>query len=230
MTNKINRKYKLNENFFDNINSEIKAYWLGFIWADGCIFKTNPRSSGPNRLNLTQKISELNHLELFKHAIQSNHKITLNNNKQTYSLNINSRKLCKSLENLGFNIKTKRINISKMPNKLIRHFIRGYFDGDGCISIYTQNFKNYKIHRQEFSLTGNKDLLLQIQKILENNINITRNLKIKTYKNTNKAVTIRYGKQSDIDKLFKYLYENASIYLKSKYNKFLTFYSYYNKQ
>lgn len=31
------RYYYFNENFFEKINNELSAYWLGFLYADGCI-------------------------------------------------------------------------------------------------------------------------------------------------------------------------------------------------
>lgn len=224
-----NRKYYINQNYFDNIDNEQKAYWLGFLWADGNISKTSDTSKGPNRMRLSQKISEIKHLQLFKNDIQSEHQIKYVNNNAVCQLDINSRKLCKSLQYLGFDIKEKRVDIPKIPKELIRHFIRGYFDGDGCISVYQQIYKKWNINRQEFSFTGKKEFLLNIKKIFEDEISTTKNLKLKTYKKTNKAVTLRYGKQSDIEKIYKYLYHDANIYLESKHNNFLKYFSRKNK-
>lgn len=67
----INRQYKLNNQYFDNINTEEKAYWLGFLWADGSIHKTNPRSKHQNRLTIVQKKSEIKHIQKFNKAISS---------------------------------------------------------------------------------------------------------------------------------------------------------------
>lgn len=221
----INQKYYVNDSYFNEINTEEKAYWLGFLWADGNISKTTKRSSGPNRLNISQKLSEIEHIKLFKKHINSQHKIKTYKHKNTCELEINSRNLCMSLESYGFNTKNKRIHIPDIPSNLIRDFIRGYFDGDGCLSIYQQPHKNYYVNRQEFSITGNKILLLEIRKILEEKANITKNLKVKNYKKSPNTISIRYGKQSDIEKLYDYLYENSSIYLKTKHNKFLKYYS-----
>ena len=55
----INRRHSLNTHFFDTIHNEEQAYWLGFLWADGSWSKTAPRCSGPNRLTLSQKLSEI---------------------------------------------------------------------------------------------------------------------------------------------------------------------------
>lgn len=100
----INRKHTLNEKYFDKIDTEHKAYWLGFLWADGSISKTATRCADYNRLTLAQKSD-------------------------------------------------------------------------------------------------------------------------KKYKRTDKVITLRYGKKSDIEKLYEYLYTNATIYLKSKYDKFMLYFS-----
>lgn len=219
----INRKHKVNEKYFDKINSQEKAYWLDFLWADGSIYKTATRSSGNNRLNITQQKSEIDHLKKFKKSINCDYDIKVKRNE--CRLEINSRYLCKQLEKYGYDIKEKRIHIPNIEPQYIRHFIRGYFDGDGCISIYQQRYKGYNINKQEFSITGNKALLEEIKKEFEKSINTTSNLKFKTYKRTNKAVTLRYGKQADIEKLFYYLYQNSTIHLERKYNNFLKYFS-----
>ena len=66
----INRRHSLNTHFFDTIHNEEQAYWLGFLWADGSWSKTAPRCGGPNRLTLSQKLSEINHLQLFLNTLK----------------------------------------------------------------------------------------------------------------------------------------------------------------
>lgn len=135
----INRRHSLNTHFFDTIHSEEQAYWLGFLWADGSWSKTAPRCSGPNRLNLSQKLSEVNHLQLFLNTLEADYPIRQLNNGygsgSAMTVNINSRPLCISLERLGFARKDQRIHIPPIPPSLLHHFVRGYFDGDGCLSV-----------------------------------------------------------------------------------------------
>lgn len=227
--NQINRKHSINENYFKNIKTEKQAYWLGFLWADGNLTKTSERCSGKNRLCLSQKTSEIKHLKAFLKEINGNYQIKTKKVLEKYSIStihINSRIFCKTLEEIGFDIKEKRTNIPKISKKLIRHFIRGYFDGDGCLSIYVQNIQNkWFTNKQELSFTGNPLFIQNLKNAIENEINITKTIKIKTYKKTTKATSLRYGKKEDVDKIFHYLYDNSTIYLKSKYNKFIEFYS-----
>lgn len=223
----INRKYQLNDAYFQTIDTEEKAYWLGFIWADGSIEQTSSRCSGKNRFVLTQKINNLNHLKKFQKAIQNNNPITTKQpmlNKTIAILTINSRPFCKRLEELGFDTKDKRI-VPTIPKHLINHFIRGFFDGDGCLSIYDQKIKKWTVHRQEWSITGPKQLIQQIQKLINDNINVSTNVQLKYYKRTANAVSLRYGKKLDIDTLYKFMYQNATIYLGEKHQKFIDFYS-----
>lgn len=224
----INRKHTVNHHYFDQIDSEEKAYWLGFLWADGSISKTATRCSGKNRLTLSQKIKEIKHLKKFADALHSDSSIQIREpmpNQKIAVLHINSRLLCESLENIGYGNKQDRLNIPKMPKKLLRHFIRGYFDGDGCLSIYEQKVKQWTIHRQEWSLTGPQRLIENIRDILNQQTTVSPSVKIKTYARTNKAVSLRYGKKADIDTLYHYLYDDATIYLDNKHQKFVDFYS-----
>lgn len=224
----INRKHSVNDKYFTDINTEEKAYWLGFIWADGSISKTSKRCSGPNRLNVSQKTKEIEHLERFARTIESTANIDTREpmpNKYVSILNINSRPLCMSLEKLGYGIKSKRIHIPPIPKQLIRHFIRGYFDGDGCLSLYTQKCKKWIVNRQEFSITGNPVLINEIQNVLSQETTISQKVHPKPYKRTIKVVSLRYGKKDDIDTLFHYMYDDSSVYMQSKYQKFIDYYS-----
>lgn len=223
----INRKHSVDSRYFDNLQTEEQAYWLGFIWADGHIGKTAKRCSGPNRLTISQKISEKDHLDKLQDALRSDYPMRVQasrNGGMSLLLSINSRPLCARLETLGFGTKEHRTKVPNMPHELVRHFIRGYFDGDGCLSIYEQTVGNAKVNKQEWSLTGNPELISEIRAILENEANVTNTVKTKTYKRTDKAVTLRYGKASDIEKLYAYLYEDATIHMPTKHEKFMSYF------
>lgn len=223
----INRIHNVDHDYFEKINTQEKAYWLGFLWADGSIVKTASRCSGKNRMTLSQKVSNVEHLKLFANTIKAPANIQYC--KGTYDgqpstrISINSRKFCIHLEQLGFDVKSRRIHVPKMPKTLYRHFIRGYFDGDGCLSIYVQTSQRTPVNRQEFSLTGNETLMLEIQQILNEQTTVSKSVHIKRYKRTDKAVSLRYGRKADVTTLEHYLYDNATVYLKEKHDKFIEF-------
>ena len=141
------------------------------------------------------------------------------------TVNINSRPLCVSLGRLGFARKDQRVHIPPIPSSLLHHFVRGYFDGDGCLSVYQQTIGNIVINRQEWSLTGHPEFIANIRQLIEQNVDVSQRVKIKTYKRTDKAVTLRYGKKSDIVALHDYLYQDATVYLDSKYQRFVEFFT-----
>lgn len=226
----INRKHSLDISYFDEINTPEKAYWLGFIWADGNITRTSKKSSGVNRLRLAQKWTEKQHLEKFKQAIHADYEIRPvyhANDKTVAQLDINCCPLCHTLSVLGFDIKPKRTSLPPMNQKFISHFIRGYFDGDGCLSLYVQRIKKWNVNKQEFSITGNKIFIAEIKKILTEDAHVTPDVTIKHYKKSPSSASVRYGKISDIAKLYEYLYRNADVYLETKHQKFVEFFSRY---
>lgn len=216
----INRKHQLNEHFFATIETERQAYWLGFVWADAGWSKTAPRSADYNRLTIALHERDIQHLETFRTDIDTDYNLS-KLKKDIYSLSLNSRTLCDNLRNLGFGLKNERVHIPVMPPHLIHHFLRGYFDGDGCLSLYTQNVKNrWFVKKQEWSLTGNPNLLSEFQVLLEQQVGVSH-VKLKQYKRTTAAVSLRYGKLADVTNICEYMYQDATRYLDRKHDKFL---------
>ena len=129
------RTYSVNEDYFNKIDSEDKAYFLGLLYADGYNY-----TAGKNK-HFSLSLVDTDVLILFKKAINSKHsiyKIKLQNERYTqqYRLQINSKKLCERLTQLGcIQNKGKVLTFpsnDNLPQELIPHFIRGYFDG--CLS------------------------------------------------------------------------------------------------
>lgn len=123
---------KVNKDFFKKWTCEM-AYILGFFAADGYITYKNGKGAFWC-IDISDKI----HLEKIKKIIQSEHKISTRYrkkfNKYTYRLQIGSVYMCNDLRKLGFlERKTKNLSIPNVPHKYFRHFVRGYFDGDGHV-------------------------------------------------------------------------------------------------
>lgn len=123
--------------YFDSLSME-SAYWAGFIAADGCVRVTNKYEY---RLQLVLKQSELYHIERFKSCIAYSGNIGLYTNNQNYksaSMTIHGAKpLLDSLETI-YNITQRKSLTLQPPNitdpELIKAFIIGYIDGDGCFT------------------------------------------------------------------------------------------------
>lgn len=143
---------KFNENVFDVIDSEEKAYWLGFLYADGNI-TTQVSNKCHYGINISLKGDDSGHLYKFLEFLQ--HKsphvtistITLNGKPfKRCKINISNKHMWQTLYNLG--CAPKKSLTLQFPNKyiiadrtLIRHFVRGYWDGDGCISYMDKSHK-----------------------------------------------------------------------------------------
>ncbi|MBT6049325.1 hypothetical protein HN803_04595 [candidate division WWE3 bacterium] len=122
------RKREFDQKYFDNIDSEDKAYWLGFIVADGSIYlKTYTLS-----IQLGEKSRD--HLIKFAKCVGYKYHDDYNKKKNAFRIRLNSKHMAKSLGELGIiENKTDFIQVPDLRNDLLKHFFRGFFDGDGCI-------------------------------------------------------------------------------------------------
>jgi|AntAceMinimDraft_18_1070375.scaffolds.fasta_scaffold22457_2 hypothetical protein len=209
MANKI---YFYDEDYFKNINSEEKGYFLGFLYADGYVNDIGYN----NYVELTLSIIDEYILEKFLKLIKSNRKIYKINNKYSRII-INSKKIVNDLKKYGC-VNNKTHNL-KFPNnineKYFKHIIRGYFDGDGCVWLTNNTY-----HLQ---FTGNIDFLYGIENYLLKNLNIKKKDHYSPC-NRNRKNNIRalkYGGNQIVTKIFNLLYKDSTIYLKRKYEKFL---------
>lgn len=205
-------KKKINKNIFEVINTEEKAYWLGFLYADGYVGLTD------NRVELTLQLSDVNHIKKFKTFLNSDCKISTNSYRSR--LSIKDEKIKKDLINLGCtpqkSLTLKFPTDDKIPKELIRHFIRGYFDGDGSLCV-TEKTKSIDI-------LGTYDFLYQL--CLESNI-ATSKIYVSKSK-SNKVFRIVLGSRLDLYNFSKYIYDDCNIYLDRKYGKFKKLMEYYN--
>lgn len=201
-------------NYFASINSEDKAYWLGFIFADGSICISDKSCKSYNRLTIGLSVKDEDHLKKFAETIKMpTDKIIHVFPQHSYSgsemvyLHCNSVKMAADLIKLNcIPRKTIHSEFPPIEGKYIRHFIRGYFDGDGCIS------------GNSWELTSEGNILQQIQKILTQELGFSKT-KIRFRKN---AYNLRYGGKNQLKKLFHYMYDNATVYLQRKYEKFIS--------
>ena len=104
------------------------------------------------------------------------------------------------------------MHIPNIDNNLFRHWLRGYFDGDGCIS-YCKERKNYKASWITSIASGNIYILNEIA----NKLNILINFKNIKVKNTKTCYEIRTMNEYDTKTLLDYIYKDSTIYLNRKY-------------
>ena len=209
-----NYKYMCNEHFFSNIDSEEKAYWLGVIFADGNV---SLNTSKTGQLFISSKDKEW--LNLFLQSIQSTsplyREFHKKYQKEIWKVHITSNQLFNDLNLLGV-IPNKSLVI-KFPNiseNLIPHFIRGYFDGDGFVSVT-------KYLKDKDDLTLRSGICSGSREFLETLITY---LPIKhKYISSRKNLFEFKLSVNDSIKFAQYMYKDATIYLQRKFDKFNNF-------
>ena len=200
------RKNNLNHDFFESIDSEEKAYWLGFIMADGCVYKGSDESS--LRLQINLKGSDVEHLEKFQNAIGSSYKVQTKMIKTSSVciLKVNSTKMCRDL--IALNVVPRKSLVAEMPliqEDLQKHYIRGYFDGDGCL-----DFVNKRIRAR---MVGTENMMSSIHEILKRNGICSSVYKPSTGK---KVFSLEIAKKAEALSFSKWIYEESSTYLSRK--------------
>lgn len=215
--------YTCDYHYFDEIDTEEKAYWLGFLTADGWVSKSDKSNAGVTGMEL--QYSDLGHLKKFNKSISGNYKITdrwractLPNGQEKKHhmccIRIFSLTMYNALVNKGFaQNKSYDFCIPELREDLVRHYIRGYFDGDGC---FTFTNKTFHISFITASKTLNKDL---IKTLKSNNLNVAENSYVNDFGTTMFRPEI-YRQQDKINFL-DWIYKDCNVYLDRKYKKYL---------
>lgn len=217
------RKYTIDENFFENIDSEKKAYFLGLMYADG----TN--SEKRNSIEITLLSEDQSILEKFKDSISFSGPIKDKISSWNYKgerktkiykrLSITNEKISKDLSNQGcFSKKSLTLsfpNQKQVPNFLIRHFIRGYFDGDGWL-VFCGGEKNAPNVRAGIISTLN--FCEALSNLLKKEIGISGELfhRIEHDKNT---YMLRFNGNKNCLKFLSWIYQDSTISLERKHEK-----------
>ena len=122
------------EDYFDIIDCEQKAYWLGFLMADGCISIYNNQYC----LKIHLQYRDKHIIDSFLKDISSTNKPYIRNvdGYKAYAISLTSKHMVESLIKLGLQERKSGNEIfPDIPKEYYKDFIRGYFDGDGCASI-----------------------------------------------------------------------------------------------
>lgn len=206
------RKYNFNENYFEKIDTEDKAYFLGFIAADGCIINSSEKYRYMVCLKLHKKDKHI--LESFIKSIDSKQNIWCSKKRDMCEIRFSSKKLINDLANLEIlEKKTFTIKYPEIDIKFEKDFLRGYFDGDGCIRINVDKRDGSK--RGDLRIvSGSMDILNKINERMNNlfdtNINKLYGPKNRKYK------FIGWAGMTDIEKIYHGLYDNANLFLERK--------------
>lgn len=195
----------INEDFFEEIDSEDKAYWIGWIITDGCI-------SAHNMLSLTLQQQDVDILQQLERDLGLTDRISIVNNKYN-RLSFCCKKIVNDLGKYGIVMnKTFSVRLPKVEERLIPHLLRGCFEGDGgvCYSKRRGKIEN------EVNFCGNYECVSDFQRLICK-FGVTKN---KISKN-NSIWRVRWSSKKDLKKIFEVLYccDNKHR-LERKYNRF----------
>lgn len=201
---------KFDNTVFDSIDTEEKAYWLGFLFADGNV------SATINNIELSLAECDKEHLEKYRRFLKAQSEI------KTSTINVNGKeyKRCRLIVTDAY-FKQRLIKLGCTPNKsltlkfpddifeddsLVYDFIRGYIDGDGCIS-YTSS------GRLVLQVIGTKEFLSRIKLLFPE---FKSYIKDKRWKGNTYYLRCNC---ENAEKILRELYLDSNIYLQRKYNR-----------
>lgn len=184
------------------------AYILGYIYADGCLINCDYIRARYIEITSVDRDS----LERIREMLDSEHKITQHvshykNGKTVFKFKIGSNEIYNDLFHLGLHPKKSLdVNFPILPKKYIAHFIRGYFDGDGCI--YFEKAVSYTgriiIKRIRTIFTSGSKIFLEKMNLVMINLCINNG---KVYK-SKRSFQLVFNNTDSI-KLFKLMYGEA---------------------
>jgi len=212
----INAKYKYNydRRYFQNINTEEKAYWVGFLAADGWV--------SCREVIIHLSLKDKSHLDKFSNIFGVPCKQGESFDKRTKKIykycrtGLYGKELCIDLKNLGMDgNKSESLTgdiLNRIPKESLHHFIRGYFDGDGCVRFSLID------NRKEFAvdIAGTQDFLTALKKHMIYSLNLS-NVQIRKDKG---VFRLAWGGNLQVRRIKEYLYQDSTIYLERKKEKF----------
>lgn len=217
----------INKNYFENIDSEEKAYFLGLIYADGNVIG--------NLFQILLAEEDSNVLEILKNQIKPESRLYYYDRKNPKWKNckrfsIMNKDIVKDLNKWGV-VERKtysKLTIPQIEKFLIKHFIRGFLDGDGFISCLESNYirkktgyTNYSVRKIIGFTNSCKEFLEEISNFLKKELNVNCG----KFYNTNgtgstiSSYSLWFYRKNDINKIIDYLYKESNIYFERKYEK-----------
>lgn len=206
---------KFNHDYFKIIDTEEKAYWLGFIYADGCV--TN------DTFSVKLSVKDAPHLGKLKKCMESDHNIGIYESRNGYNIgkkfcqfSINDKQLVLDLIDNGVCYRKSNIltfpNSSILPDNLVNHFIRGYFDGDGSVYVANKKYGYLGI-----SFDGDYEFLSSLLSILSAITGTNSSI----YKSSgDNHYSLKIGGTNQVKRFAQYLYSESNISLERKRNIF----------
>lgn len=207
-------KYFINHSFFDQIDREDKAYILGILYADGC----NHESIHQVELSLIDKDKDI--LEKINKCLNHTKPLQFIKKRSTQHSNVYrvmmvSKNISNKLSLLGCcKKKTFKLKFPSLDENLIRHFIRGYFDGDGSLYI------NQKKKSSCIYIVSTNNFLKDLKQYLGDKLKINSQIDCRYPERKNNIRTLDIGGNKQVIKFLTWIYDKAQIFGSRKYSKY----------
>jgi len=206
------RTHYFNDNYFEEINTADKAYFLGLLYADGNVYLKR------NRVQIT--LAEEDSYILTEFAKRVGHNGRLYVDREFHKLIFDSKKMCQDLIKLGC-VPRKSLILrfptqEQVPDKILSHFIRGYFDGDG--SIY---FRSKNLQAKSVSFVSTKEFLMVLKTVLFQESIDSSDFLVRYKNKPDSAGEIRFGDKKGVKRFSEFIYKDCeNLFLKRKKEKF----------
>lgn len=199
ITTRDNRKYVFNECYFDVIDTEEKAYWLGFLMGDGSVVG--------NTLSISLNEKDVGQLKKFKKALEATYEIKYCESNNSCYIYVISEYFVKKLSYYG--IVPNKDFVTCTPNIsiiLLQAFYRGCIDADGSLGKYKQDTT------WQISLAGTERLLIECSEYISRKLNIKK----RTLSPRGNSFAIVWDGNQLASKVAKFVYARSTIFLDRK--------------
>ncbi len=206
-------RYSCNDNYFGQLTPDT-CYVAGFIAADGCVHDKRKSIA----LSIGLGIKDKDHLEKIKQQLQCTHPISISKSKTNVkcSLSIISKQLTADLYSHFKVTPRKSLTLEwpdHLPDELARHFLRGYFDGDGTWHSHIR--KNTEAPRLLFQLLGTTSFLEGARDLIVRSCGVSP-VAIYQPRATSQMRAFNYAGNRVSSRIAQWLYRDADLYLTRK--------------
>lgn len=229
------RIYNFNQNFLNELDKEEKAYFLGLMFSDGCVYKNKDWESYSIKIGQVEENKDI--IYKINELLESDYPIytTLTGSKLFYNLEFKSKQMYEDLNKYG--VSSCKSLVCKFPDfiprELMPHFIRGLFDGDGCVwegkrkimkvkdTTKESGYRERIVHNVKFTYTGNFNFVNSLQDYLVNVLGFKKTkLNFSKAKESKHICTMEYSGRNQLKLFYNYIYKDASVYMERKKLKF----------
>ena len=216
----------MKEHFFQEINCEENAYFLGLLIADGNVFKDNTGRQAS--ISITLDLKDEYMLQKFKEILQANTSIG-HDGRGCGQIAIRSNIMAEDLAKYGvIPHKSYYTYLPEIPNQYMWHVLRGIFDGDGSILAKpSPNKDGHNRFLHSISFRGTHKLMEDISNYLYENLAFKQNPTVYDYKDRQLS-ELKIQNVNDIYLFGTFMYKGATFFLNRKYKTFLDFKQHYN--